>query len=130
MKQVSLFFWIILFSCIAVSCKGVFDSGSSDGYYVKYEAEALEGTDTTVFHTVTLYLPQESQPSRFMCKSKFNETYGPYNSGENLRFVVDIDKNDSYLVKIYVKKNKSGIFQLVKEDRDYTSYTTTDALIF
>lgn len=99
----------VLFSCTD-------KNGLEVSYYVRYEAEALENVDVNVFHDVIVQTSMNKDDvSKFYCKERFCEEFGPYHSGDRLLIKVDTPHLDTYIVKIYVRGSRQENFQLVDQ---------------
>ena len=112
MKRFYLFIMAIV-GLALTSCE-MFDTETK--YYVKYEVEAVEGTDISEYHQILVVTAWEKgQATEFFCKDYWCEEFGPFYTGEDTYIIVDSPNLDIFLVRVYVKEGKYGDWQLVSE---------------
>ena len=109
-----LYFFIMALVGLAVTSCEMFDTETK--YYVKYEVEAVEGTDVSEFHQILVVTAwDKNDVTEFFVKDYWCEEFGPFYTGEDTYIIVDSPNLDTYLVKAYVKEGKNGDWLLVSE---------------
>lgn len=85
-------------------------------YYVKYEVEAVDGTNISEYHQILVVTALEKKDvTEFFVKDYWCQEFGPFYAGEDTYIKVDSPNLDTYLVRAYVKEGKNGDWQLVSE---------------
>ena len=112
MKRFYLFIMAIV-GLALTSCE-MFDTETK--YYVKYEVEAVEGTDISEYHQILVVTAwDKNDVTEFFVKDYWCEEFGPFYTGEDTYIKVDSPNLDTFLVRVYVKEGKYGDWQLVSE---------------
>ena len=112
MKRIYLYI-LALISLAVASCEMI---DQETKYYVKYEVEAVDGTDVSEYHQILVITALEkNQVTEFFVKDYWCQEFGPYYSGDYTYIKVDSPNLDTYLVRVYLKEGKNGEWQLFRE---------------
>ena len=93
----------------------------TEKYYLRYVATSLEPRDT--YTTVRLRLPEDRSLTSFYCTDKFDEEFGYYSSGFPTCFAVDEPREDTFIVRLYVRKRGEKEYHLLREEFNSILYT-------
>lgn len=91
-----------------------------DTYYAKYEVESIDTRDDYTY--LFVQTATDTEHLKFWCKSEWVQEFGPFYSGDVLYINVDAPNLDTFLARIYIKKGKSGEWQLVEEGWNQAEY--------
>ena len=112
MKRIYLF----LLALIGIALSSCNKTDTETKYYVKYEVEAVDGTNISEYHQILVVTALEKKDvTEFFVKDYWWQEFGPFYSGEYTFIKVDSPNLDTYLVRVYLKKGKNGEWQLFRE---------------
>ena len=98
MKRIYLYI-LALISLAVASCEMI---DQETKYYVKYEVEAVDGTDVSEYHQILVITALEkNQVTEFFVKDYWCQEFGPFYSGEYTFIKEDSPNLDTYLVRVY-----------------------------
>lgn len=112
MKRIYLF----LLALIGIALSSCNKTDTETKYYVKYEVEAVDGTNISEYHQILVVTALEKKDvTEFFVKDYWCQEFGPFYSGEYTFIKVDPPNLDTYLVRVYLKEGKNGEWQLFRE---------------
>lgn len=110
MKRIYLF----LLALIGIALYSYNKTDTETKYYVKYEVEAVDGTNISEYHQILVVTALEKKDvTEFFVKDYWCQEFGPFYSGEYTFIKVDSPNLDT--LRVYLKEGKNGEWQLFRE---------------